>query len=74
MQTDSSRILISWISCQTTFVSLWDRMEGAWLRTLGMLDVQQVAQCTLHKAAHREEVNLAPRSYVMMLNLLLAHL
>jgi hypothetical protein len=34
MQTGFSGILIGWISSQTTFVPLWDRMEGAWLRTL----------------------------------------
>ncbi len=34
MQTGSSGILIGWKSGQTTFVPLWDRMEGAWLRTL----------------------------------------
>ncbi len=33
MQTGSSGTLIGWISGQTTFVPLWDRMEGAWLRT-----------------------------------------
>jgi hypothetical protein len=36
MQTGSSGTLIGWKSGQTTFVPLWDRMEGAWLRTLGM--------------------------------------
>ena len=35
MQTGSSGTLIGWISGQTTFVPLWDRMEGAWLQTLG---------------------------------------
>ncbi len=34
MQTGSSGTLIGWKSGQTTFVPLWDRMEGAWLRTL----------------------------------------
>jgi hypothetical protein len=33
MQTGSSRTLIGWQSGQTTFVPLWDRMEGAWLWT-----------------------------------------
>jgi hypothetical protein len=33
MQTVSSGTLIGWKSGQTTFVPLWDRMEGAWLRT-----------------------------------------
>jgi hypothetical protein len=33
MQTGSSGILIGWKSGQTTFVPLWDWMEGAWLRT-----------------------------------------
>ena len=32
MQTGSSGTLIGWKSGQTTFVPLWDRMEGAWLR------------------------------------------
>ncbi len=34
MQTGSSETLIGWKSGQTTFVPLWDWMEGAWLRTL----------------------------------------
>jgi hypothetical protein len=34
MQTGSIGTLIGWKSGQTTFVPLWDRMEGAWLRTL----------------------------------------
>ncbi len=34
MQSGSSGTLIGWKSGQTTFVPLWDRMEGAWLRTL----------------------------------------
>jgi hypothetical protein len=33
MQTGSSETLIGWKSGQTTFVPLWDWMEGAWLRT-----------------------------------------
>ncbi len=33
MQTGSSGTLIGWKSGQTTFVPLWDWMEGAWLRT-----------------------------------------
>ena len=32
-QTGSSGTLIGWKSGQTTFVPLWDRMEGAWLWT-----------------------------------------
>jgi hypothetical protein len=32
MQTGSSGTLIGWKSGQTTFVPLWDGMEGAWLR------------------------------------------
>jgi hypothetical protein len=32
-QTGSSGTLIGWKSGQSTFVPLWDRMEGAWLRT-----------------------------------------
>jgi hypothetical protein len=38
MQTGSSGTLIGWKSGQTTFDSLWDRMEGAWLWTLGISD------------------------------------
>ncbi len=34
MQTGSSGTLIGWKSGQTTFVPLWDWMEGAWLRAL----------------------------------------
>jgi hypothetical protein len=34
MQTCSSGTLIGWKSGQTTFVPLWDRMEGAGLWTL----------------------------------------
>ncbi len=37
MQTGSSGTLIGWKSGQTTFVPLWDRMEGAWLRTRAAL-------------------------------------
>ncbi len=33
MQTGSSGTLIGWKSGQTTFVPLWDRMDGAWLWT-----------------------------------------
>jgi hypothetical protein len=40
MQTGSSGTLIGWKSGQTTFVPLWDRMEGAWLRTRVMLLMQ----------------------------------
>jgi hypothetical protein len=33
MKTGSSGTLIGWKSGQTTFVPLWNRMEGAWLWT-----------------------------------------
>ncbi len=33
LQTGSSGTLIGWKSGQTTFVPLWDWMEGAWLQT-----------------------------------------
>jgi hypothetical protein len=33
-RSGSSKTLIGWKSSQTTYVSLWDRMEGAWLWTL----------------------------------------
>ncbi len=36
-QTGSSGTLIGWKSGQTTFIPLWDRMEGAWLWTLDFL-------------------------------------
>jgi hypothetical protein len=35
MQTGSSETLIGWKSGKTTYVPLWDRMEGAWQWTLG---------------------------------------
>ncbi len=35
MQTGSSGTLIGWKSGPTTYVPLWDQMEGAWLWTLG---------------------------------------
>jgi hypothetical protein len=34
MQTGYSWTLIGWKSDKTTYVPLWDRMEGAWLWTL----------------------------------------
>ncbi len=34
MQTGSSEALICWKSRKTTYVPIWDRMEGAWLWTL----------------------------------------
>jgi hypothetical protein len=33
MQTGSSETLIGWKFGETTYVPLWDRMEGAWLWT-----------------------------------------
>ncbi len=44
MQTGSSETLIGWKSGQTTFVPIWDRMEGAWLRT--RLTVGRTKGCT----------------------------
>jgi hypothetical protein len=35
MQNGSFGSLIGWKSGQTTYVPLWDRMEGAWLWTPG---------------------------------------
>ncbi len=35
--TGSSETLIGWKSGKNTFVTLWDRMEGAWLWTLSHL-------------------------------------
>jgi hypothetical protein len=39
MQTGSSQTLIGWKSDQTTYLPLWDRMEGAWLWTQARLHV-----------------------------------
>ncbi len=36
MQTGSSGTLIGWESGHSTYVPLWDRMEGAWLWTLAI--------------------------------------
>jgi hypothetical protein len=47
MQTGSSGTLIGWKSGQTTFVPLWDRMEGAWLWT----------QVTIHLGAGGESAH-----------------
>jgi hypothetical protein len=33
----SSETFIGWYSGKTTFVPLWERIEGAWLWTLGSL-------------------------------------
>ncbi len=53
MQTGSSGTLIGWKSGQTTFVPLWDRMEGAWLRTLH-----------IHSACGAKGYNYTPMSIV----------
>jgi hypothetical protein len=45
MQTRSSGTLTGWKSSQTTFVPLWDRMEGAWLRTLVRASDYQSKRC-----------------------------
>ncbi len=45
MQTGSLGTLIGWKSGQTTFVPLWDRMEGAWLWTLYSIPVQELVTC-----------------------------
>ncbi len=37
MQTGPSEVLIGWKSGKTTYVPLWDRMEGAWLWTQPVL-------------------------------------
>jgi hypothetical protein len=42
MQTGYSGTLIGWKSGQTTFVPLWDRMEGAWLWALEIQSVMLV--------------------------------
>jgi hypothetical protein len=45
MQTGSSGTLIGWKSGQTTFVPLWDGMEGAWLRTQKLRFPGAVSKC-----------------------------
>jgi hypothetical protein len=50
MHTGSSGTLIGWKSGQTTFVPLWDRMEGAWLRTLQ--DLQSKACAKMFESLH----------------------
>ncbi len=49
MQTGSSGTLIGWKSGQTTFVPLWDWMEGAWLRTQVLLVLLCVIKFTLRQ-------------------------
>ncbi len=53
MQTGSSGTLIGWKSGQTTFVPLWDWMEGAWLRTLHAILVFLSACSLLHCSEYR---------------------
>jgi hypothetical protein len=43
MQTGSSGTLIFWKSGQTTYVPLWDRMEGAWPWTLRWIALENNA-------------------------------
>jgi hypothetical protein len=40
MQTGSSKTPIGWKYGKTTYVSLWDRMEGPWLWTLYTAGIQ----------------------------------
>jgi hypothetical protein len=54
MQTGSSGTLIGWKSGQTTCVPLWDRMERAWLRTLG----ERMEDFVHHKSHNHEECEL----------------
>jgi hypothetical protein len=42
MQTGSPGTLIGWKSGQTTYVPLWDRMEGAELEGSGRMQSEQV--------------------------------
>jgi hypothetical protein len=63
MQTGSSETLIGWKSGHTTFVPLWDQMEGSWLWTLqaelrifyrtekNILD-KKIYKCTMYIAIH----------------------
>ncbi len=50
MQTGSSGTLIGYKSVQTTFVPLWDRMEGAWLRSLDFPAIPNVEAATMTAA------------------------
>jgi hypothetical protein len=58
MQTGSSGTLIGWKSGQTTFVPLWDRMEGAWLRTQGYV-IPEVLQTGGAPTQHNHKAGLA---------------
>ncbi len=51
MQTGSSGTLIGWKSGQTTFVPLWDRMEGAWLRSQPTAARYQFNKYTTYRVA-----------------------
>ncbi len=64
MKTGSSGTLIGWESGQTTFVPLWDWMEGAWLRTQctrtaargKLLDSSRhTRQPSVHRSVHWEK-------------------
>ncbi len=52
MQTGSSETLIGWKSGKTTYVPVWDRMEGAWQWTLGkiFIDLWICRRGSLHRA------------------------
>jgi len=66
MQTGSSGTLIGWKSGQTTFVPLWDWMEGAWLRTqntrghrtVKLWIPRETASWTLNTKEHRKLDNM----------------
>ncbi len=67
MQTGSSGTLIGWKSGQTTFVPLWDWMEGAWLRTLyGVLYDFCTVFCTVRNW-YTVIYSAEPRSFCMSL-------
>ncbi len=56
MQTGSSGTLIGWKSGQTTFVPLWDGMEGAWLLTQKEI-IRVSAPSTKPSAGRYQKVN-----------------
>jgi hypothetical protein len=47
MQTGTSETLIGWKSGQTTFVPLWDQMEGSWYGLSSVLYSETVEMCVM---------------------------
>ncbi len=63
MQTGSSGTLIGWKSGQTTFVPLWDRMEGAWLRTQVWNRVSSVRRLVDYKLLLSVDITFIKMTY-----------